>query len=109
MNDRELVELAAKSSGHEIIGWCAGRLGKDWAELSDTSKWNPLEDDGDAFRLACSLGLIVYPVARTMTGAACSAVADVNGGRLSEAGHASLDVRAATRLAIVYAAAMLAK
>lgn len=109
MNEHELIELAAKAAGYEIIDWCAGRCGKDWAELSDTSKWNPLEDDGDAFRLACDLVLIVYPVARTMSGAACSAVADVTGGRLSEVGHASLDVRAATRRAIVYAAAMLAK
>ena len=57
MNDRESLELAAKAAGHIITGWCTGRRNADWAELSDTSKWNPHEDDGDALRLAVNLRL----------------------------------------------------
>lgn len=59
MNDRVLLELAANAAGYTITDWCAGRRGADWAELSDTSKWNPIEDDGDALRLAVSLGIHV--------------------------------------------------
>ena len=41
--DRELLELAAKAAGIRTTE------GNDY--------WNPLEDDGDAFRLAVKLGL----------------------------------------------------
>lgn len=41
------------------MDWCAGRRGADWAELSDTSKWNPIEDDGDALRLAVNVKVVV--------------------------------------------------
>jgi hypothetical protein len=65
MNDRELLELAAKASGlttkHK---WNAKRLEREPPiislvthrddELHGTA-WNPLEDDGDAFRLAVKL------------------------------------------------------
>lgn len=44
MTDRELLELAAKAAGFTL-------------ELSDY--WNPLEDDGDAFDLACALEMTV--------------------------------------------------
>lgn len=57
MNDRELLESAAKAAGHIITGWRTGRRNVDWAELSDTSTWNPREDDGDALRLAVRLGM----------------------------------------------------
>lgn len=55
MNDRELLEMAAKVAG--ISG-----------EYSDTHKcfashmepgWNPISDDGDALRLAVKLGILV--------------------------------------------------
>lgn len=56
MNDRELLELAAKAVGRRFndydpdpefgLGWC-GKSGNDW--------WNPLNDDGDAFQLAVKL------------------------------------------------------
>jgi hypothetical protein len=52
VNDRELLEMAAKamhlpenfSSAAYMMGW---------------SNWNPLTDDGDAFRLAVKLGIDV--------------------------------------------------
>lgn len=67
--------------------------------------WNPLTNDGDALRLACDLGLHVYTVSRTANGWSCSAVADVTGELLSEV--TLLDVRSATRRAIVLAAAKI--
>lgn len=45
MTDRELLEKAAKALGTELL-----LMGEHW---------NPLEDDGDALRLAVTLGLIV--------------------------------------------------
>ena len=94
MNDRELLELAAKAAGIE------------WDEFT-LDCWNPLLSDGDALRLACDLGLRVYPVARTSSGAACSAVGSVTCERLSEVADCSLDTRTATRRAIVRAAAAI--
>src|SRR5699024_3981764 len=47
MEDRELLELAAKAAGYERNS--AGPIGP--------CEWNPLEDDGDALRLAVKLGV----------------------------------------------------
>tara|TARA_R110000851_G_C13102500_1_gene568975 strand:+ start:39458 stop:39832 length:375 start_codon:yes stop_codon:yes gene_type:complete len=53
--DRELLELAARAAGewpeywHDSEAYFTGVL----------SRWNPLEDDGDAFRLSIKLGLRV--------------------------------------------------
>lgn len=65
MNDRELLELAAKA-----CGWTAGFITNDAAPdvvlgvMVDTGDkifgpWNPLTDDGDALRLAVKLNLSV--------------------------------------------------
>jgi hypothetical protein len=74
-----------------------------------TSYWNPLTNDGDALRMVCDLGLRVFPIARTQSGAACSAVCSVTSERLSEVADASLDTYTATRRAIVLAAAEIGK
>ena len=101
-DDRELLELAAKAAGHAIDRIDAMHDPEDWA------CWNPLEDDGDALRLAADLGLDVYPVARTALGYACSAVGTTSRGRLAEViGHCG--TRAATRRAIVMAAAAIGR
>ena len=50
MNDRELLELAAKAIGQVYVD------GESWDEGAG---WNPLTDDGDALRLAVSLNLSV--------------------------------------------------
>lgn len=49
MTDRELLGLAAKAAGLENEPCPNG-----WEETYPLG-WNPLEDDGDAFRLAVSL------------------------------------------------------
>ena len=57
MEDKELVELAAKAAGIKGI-WHR----KGFVAYSGWSKgiFNPLEDDGDAFRLANRLDLNVF-------------------------------------------------
>lgn len=50
MTDRELLEMAAKAAGIERLSF--DRVRRDWP-------WNPLDDDGDALRLAVKLRLIV--------------------------------------------------
>ena len=58
--DRELLELAAKAAGHK---WDAvtrdGWLKTVITDEGDYTIWNPLSDDGDALRLAVTIGLVV--------------------------------------------------
>ena len=102
MNDRELLELAAKAAGHAIDRIDAMHDPEDWA------CWNPLEDDGDALRLAelCSLTVCMNG---TGTVSACDdynkaevfatqSIHDCGGSRI-----------AATRRAIVRAAAEIGR
>lgn len=62
MNDRELLELAAKAAGVQIATWSNCQAGGFQTQDSAQGKfWNPLTDDGDAFRLAVRLKLILEP------------------------------------------------
>ena len=98
MNDRELLERAAKAAGltihakhqasRDAIG--AGDVGL-WISRKSTC-WNPLIDDGDALRLAVKLNLWEQ----------------VMFGRRTEIAPDG-DIYAATRRAIVRAAAALAE
>jgi hypothetical protein len=62
-SDRSLLELAAKAAGlwHPRYELSAAGHGNIYHNNGiDPSKfWNPLIDDGDAFRLAVQLGLII--------------------------------------------------
>lgn len=55
MNDRELLEAAAKAHGK--IHYDRSGLADVFLEFRDNHMyhWNPLEDDGDALRLAMQL------------------------------------------------------
>lgn len=54
MNDKELLELAAKAARVEYIG--EGYARKDiGGGHYENYPWNPLNDDADAFRLAVTL------------------------------------------------------
>ena len=53
MTDRELLEFAAKAAG---IEWVDGHENAGLRNR-DGRVWNPLTDDGDAFRLAVKLRL----------------------------------------------------
>lgn len=62
MNDRELLELAARAAGFIIFGSTPGRPGVDICGKTSGSKikwWSPLTDDGDALRLAAKLDLAI--------------------------------------------------
>jgi len=100
MNDRELLELAAKAAGVEVI----------WNSLCDcflrsepgvgSVSWSPLTDDGDALRLAVKLGAGLntsHP--KTLCFSTANDVIESHGS----------DPYAATRRAIVRAAAEIGK
>lgn len=60
MNDRELLELAAKAAGIPVTPDCHIPSGGLWLFNVDVDRvWNPLADDGDALRLAATLKLTV--------------------------------------------------
>ena len=96
MTDKELLEYAAKAAKTEIVGYrydeLAGNLRYVLIDLNGIKiKWNPIVDDGDAFRLLTRLSLFkqardnkYYP-------------------------PAGKDIYAATRRAIVFAAAEIGK
>lgn len=100
MNDRELLKAAAKAAGlSHPDGW-------DWIKNPDGFKWNPLESDADAFRLAVALRITVqFPWddnLRTMKETHCWTESNYP----VEESHGA-DPAAATRRAIVRAAAAL--
>ena len=52
MTDRELLGLAAKAAGYEVLDWYGERY--TTTDGDRLFPWNPLADDGDALRLAVS-------------------------------------------------------
>ena len=56
MTDSEYLELAAKAAGIELV-WHGDTDPFCFAETIAGIKWNPLTDDGDALRLAATLGI----------------------------------------------------
>ena len=98
MEDRELLELAAKAAGI-ALEWPQDLGGADYLsprEKADWQLWNPLKNDGDALRLAVKLQLHVM-----------EGIAQTPDGNM----HVDKDMTdpyAATRRAIVRAAAALA-
>jgi hypothetical protein len=61
MTDRELLELAAKAAGMEVIHDAADR--GLWIHGVE-DEWNPITDDGDALRLAVKLGMFMRQLVR---------------------------------------------
>lgn len=109
MEDRELLELAAKAAGYDVV-W-----NPDWNcfqhrfPLPDAHgymrhPWLPLDDDGDALRLAVKLGL------RVNIGTIATAISwDPKDRTNLNEQHGSTDPFAATRRAIVRAAAEIGR
>jgi hypothetical protein len=83
MTDRELLELAGNAAGFNAF---AGH-----AKQMIESGWNPLTDDGDALRLAVKMGI------------------DIAKAQITFWDKDSTDPYAATRRAIVIAAAEIGK
>ena len=59
--DRELIELAAKAAGVEVEFDADSDPHIDEPIGVFSGLWNPLRDDGDAFRLAVDLNLFGTP------------------------------------------------
>lgn len=97
MSNRELLDLAAKAIGKEC------KYSEVWKTMMDIhgAGWNPLEDDGDALRLAVKLKL---EVDICITGIA---VRTPVGHKVLVDAEMEPDGYAATRLAIVMAAAKI--
>ena len=100
MNDRELLELAAKAAGYDLKPHTNNRHSPDLLFTLKGKNWNPLTDDGDALRLVVWLGLTVKVCKK-------SGFSWVKGfeGSISHEG----DPCAATRRAIVRAAAEIGR
>ena len=104
MNDKELLELAAKAVGIEVLRCrldnplCKDMLINDSYRnpMQVSGPWNPLTDDGDALRLAVKLGIDVW---RNLDIVWCNGIASVAGENPYET----------TRRAIVRAAAEIAR
>jgi hypothetical protein len=113
-NDRELLELAAKAAGYDLVTH-TGYDDDDGVYVTHTwiredvllVRWNPLLSDGDALRLAVCLGISVDQVRTPMNPYAYAATFDDG----FEEGYAdnNADPYAATRRAIVRAAAEIGK
>jgi hypothetical protein len=102
MTDRELLDLAAKAAGYTKSKWVDARfyLLHEKSPKSDWQEWNPLENDGDALRLAVKLKMLVDVTeshAKAMT-AVCGCQEKVGA-----------DANATTRRAIVRAAALIGR
>lgn len=117
MTNRELLELAAKSAGVELVrSRLDDEIHRDMLIKSSVRSctqalgpWNPLTDDGDALRLASKLGMNLDMTPGKFVEA--SVFVEANTRRLSgvcECGPAP-DYYAATRRAIVLAAAEIGR
>jgi hypothetical protein len=99
--DRELLELAAKAAG---IALHLPTENGAWLENEVGVRWNPLTDDGDALRLAVKLGIVID----TSDGEA--SVQYIVGSIARPINEYEVkDLQAATRRAIVRAAAEIGR
>ena len=102
MSDRELLEMAAKAAGFDVMpgvnGWCI--------RCDTMDSWNPLADDGDALRLAVKIGISKTLLLEVgCVGVDCEFQRGNDQASWSHDG----DPYAATRRAIVLAAAEIGK
>lgn len=104
--DQELLELAAKAAGIEIYGWDDGRAYIRYPFCTFEEEWNPLEDDGNAFRLAVLLHISIGYTAPSFSPNWAAIARTWDGAYATEA---SSDLPSATRRAIVRVAAEIGK
>lgn len=102
MDDRELLELAAKAAEIDAM-----RLPDAWPNRFDDDQWNPLIDDGDALRLAVKLGIDLEW--RNDGRVAAYRHANANGHCFTAFESSREERDAATRRAIVRAAAEIGR
>jgi hypothetical protein len=109
MTDQELLELAAKAAGIEIVSWfgdCPEILGKFSSGQTYIDEWNPLTNSEDALNLVVKVGIDVnhYPNSQEV-GAIKHGIAT----RCIEKYKDDSCAATATRRAIVRAAAEIGK
>lgn len=108
MDDRQLLEIAAKAICLELgkdTPWrtYSDGYGFEWLNMDGSRvdrRWNPLNDDGDAFRLMADLGLAIDG-----TTTRCWAWKSRGGVNFPQQEEFDAGIRAAYRRAIVRAAA----
>ena len=107
MNDRELLEMAARALGYKAVEWQKGfgMVAIGQPEKSN-QMFNPLEYDGHAFRLAVDLGIGVQSYSALKYSHAGAET--INQSIAIKEQHL-VDPYAATRRAIVLAAAEIGK
>lgn len=98
MTDRELLERAAKAAGHKAT-W----MPMEGGFIVNGNQWAPLEDDGDALRLAVKLHMTL----RCYMGTTVAQIGVPGLKSVYEEVTDKADPYAATRRAIVRAAAEL--
>ncbi|ENC9774963.1 TPA: hypothetical protein P6M69_000535 [Pseudomonas aeruginosa] len=102
MNDRTLLELAARAAGYQFSysyrSLSSPAVPVILAETGRWRQWDPRHDDGDALRLAVDAGIL--------DGNAFSVWLNYRNGAMAIEG---LDAREATRLAFVRVAAEIGK
>ena len=115
-SDRELLEWAAKAAGipyikpgPEYSGIYGLQAGSDNPMRCCT--WNPIADDGDALRLAVDLDLAIvpYPIYNKQKHSVLVQKKNLDEPRFEKMELHGDDPRAATRRAIVRAAAEIGK
>jgi hypothetical protein len=99
MTDHELCLAAAKAAGYLTETW----EGNEAYIAGMMSRWHPLQNDGDAFRLMVDCGMDIQFEKRTVAGVTYSKEGIVDW--FTE--HVGTDKHAATRRAIVRAAAAM--
>ncbi|WP_257834581.1 hypothetical protein [Burkholderia glumae] len=97
MNDQELLGLAARAVN-----------GGSWHPLTHSKPWNPLEDDGDALRLAVQLNIHLTTFKDTVVKSRAAVWRD-GGADCALWEPEGNDPLAATRRAITRAAAEIGK
>ena len=113
MSDLEMMELAAKGAGiavHRGRAWQSDKLFREIPRPSSplvaNVEWNPLTDDGDALRLAVRLNLDIEFLAEP-DGVEVWVCATWSDEPVSQTEEGGKDLLAATRRAIVRAAAAI--
>ena len=102
MEDRELLELAAKAAGYDYSKFC-GYIVVDGIP----GNWNPLTDDGDALRLAVKLNMTIFATGKSVIAELDS---DCDDPPIHKKEYCDDETKyAATRRAIVRAAAEIGK
>lgn len=105
--DRELLELAARAAGIELVDKIGAHfIVNDYLNhgLGTSKPWNPLENDGDALRLAVKLNIDVLTPSDDQDNASTI----LPSGETGPCIPVRSDHYAATRRAIVRAAAEIA-